>query len=150
MNVRRVLAAVAVMTTLAAFLACGCGKEDKPSPFLESERRLEGMYEECKTIEISDPLGERPEIDVDEVREMPMVIVGDSLFQFSIGRTDFPGASHELLIKSIKEKLIPLGEDCEVYPGHGPPTIIGRESKYNPFLQEDGTVGGGSGLIIPP
>jgi glyoxylase-like metal-dependent hydrolase (beta-lactamase superfamily II) len=85
-----------------------------------------------------------------KIREMPMVIVGDCLFQFSIGRTDFPGASHSLLIRSIKEKLLPLGDDCEVYPGHGPPTLIGREKKFNPFLQEDGAVGGGSGIIIPP
>jgi glyoxylase-like metal-dependent hydrolase (beta-lactamase superfamily II) len=86
-----------------------------------------------------------------KVRDMPMAIVGDCLFQFSIGRTDFPGASHALLIKSIKEKLIPLGDDCEVYPGHGPPTLIGREKKFNPFLQEDGAFGGGgAGLIVPP
>ena len=72
-----------------------------------------------------------------------------SLFQFSIGRTDFPGASHEQLIRSIKEKLLPLGDDCEVYSGHGAPTLIGREKKYNPFLQDDAPRGGGSSLIIP-
>jgi len=85
-----------------------------------------------------------------KVRDMPMVIVGDSLFQFSIGRTDFPGASHALLIRSIREKLLTLGDDCEVYPGHGPPTVIGREKKYNPFLNDDPRAGGGSGLIVPP
>ena len=85
-----------------------------------------------------------------KIQGMPMVVVGDCLFQFSIGRTDFPGASHSLLIRSIKEKLLVLGDDCEVYPGHGPPTLIGRERKFNPFLQEDGTVGGGSSIIIPP
>lgn len=85
-----------------------------------------------------------------KVKDHPMVIVGDTVFQFSIGRTDFPGASHALLIRSIKEKLYPLGDDCEIYPGHGPPTLIGREKKYNPFLQEDGpAAGAGSGLIIP-
>ena len=62
------------------------------------------------------------------------VIVGDALFQMSIGRTDFPGGSHELLISGIKEKLLPLGDDFEVYPGHGPPTKMGYEKKYNPFL----------------
>lgn len=86
-----------------------------------------------------------------KISGMPMVMVGDSLFQFSIGRTDFPGASHAQLIRSIREKLLPLGDNCEVYPGHGPPTIIGREKKYNPFLQEDGGMGGGGGssIIIP-
>jgi len=83
-----------------------------------------------------------------KVRDMPMVIVGDCLFQFSIGRTDFPGASHQLLIRSIKEKLFPLGDETEVYSGHGPPTLIGREKKYNPFLQE-GAQSEGGGIIIP-
>ncbi|MFO8056383.1 MAG: MBL fold metallo-hydrolase [bacterium] len=83
-----------------------------------------------------------------KIEDMPMVIVGDCLFQFSIGRTDFPGASHAQLIKSIKERILPLGDDCEVYPGHGPPTLVGREKKYNPFLQE-GSSAGGSNIIIP-
>jgi len=62
------------------------------------------------------------------------VIVGDALFRLSIGRTDFPGGSFEALINGIKEKLYPLGDDIEAYPGHGPPTTIGYERKYNPFL----------------
>jgi len=66
-----------------------------------------------------------------------MAIVGDLLFQFSVGRTDFPGASHQQLINSIKTKLYPLGDNLEVYPGHGPPTILKQEKKYNPFLQDD-------------
>lgn len=69
-----------------------------------------------------------------------LAIVGDVLFQFSIGRTDFPGASHHQLIRSIKTKLYPLGDNLEVYPGHGPPTTIGQEKKYNPFLQEDAEI----------
>jgi glyoxylase-like metal-dependent hydrolase (beta-lactamase superfamily II) len=80
----------------------------------------------------------------------PMVFSGDCLFQFSIGRTDFPGASHAALIKSIKEKLLTLGDNTEVYSGHGPPTLIGREKKYNPFLQEDQRGGGGGSSIIIP
>ena len=71
-----------------------------------------------------------------KIRGQDMVIVGDTLFQFSIGRTDFPGADHETLIRSIKDKLFPLGDNCQVYPGHGPPTLIGRERKFNPFLNE--------------
>ena len=62
------------------------------------------------------------------------VVVGDVLFRLSIGRTDFPGGSFEALISGIKEKLYPLGDNIETYPGHGPPTTIGYERKYNPFL----------------
>ena len=59
---------------------------------------------------------------------------GDSLFACGIGRTDFPGASQDVLIKAIKEKLFVLDDDVVVYPGHGEPSTIGREKKENPFL----------------
>ncbi|HEX8531612.1 MAG TPA: MBL fold metallo-hydrolase [Cytophagales bacterium] len=62
-------------------------------------------------------------------------IGGDVLFQGSIGRYDLPGGNQQTLIGSITEKLLPLGDDVTVYPGHGPQTTIGRERKYNPFLQ---------------
>jgi len=71
-----------------------------------------------------------------EIIGKKMAVVGDVLFRFSVGRTDFPGGSHRQLIQSIKTKLYPLGDDCEIYPGHGPPTTIGLEKKHNPFLQE--------------
>lgn len=67
-------------------------------------------------------------------RKKNVVIAGDVLFYESIGRTDLPGGNHPTLIKSIKEKLFPLGEACTVYPGHGPETTIGHEMKNNPFL----------------
>lgn len=59
---------------------------------------------------------------------------GDTLFQRSVGRTDFPGGSFEKLSKSIKEKLFLLPDTTEVYPGHGPKTSIGFEKKYNEIL----------------
>jgi len=62
------------------------------------------------------------------------IIVGDTLFAGSIGRTDLPGGNHQLLISRIKEKLLPLPETTRVYPGHGPMTTIGQEKLYNPFL----------------
>ena len=62
------------------------------------------------------------------------VIGGDVLFQRSIGRTDLPGGSHETLLKNIRQKLLVLPEETIVYSGHGLPTTIGDEKKYNPFL----------------
>ncbi|MDP1853380.1 MAG: MBL fold metallo-hydrolase [Candidatus Omnitrophota bacterium] len=59
---------------------------------------------------------------------------GDTLFAFGIGRTDFPGASGDLLISSIREKLFKLADNIVVYPGHGEPTTIGKEKEGNPFL----------------
>ena len=62
------------------------------------------------------------------------VFVGDVLFAGSVGRTDLPGGSTEQLLDSIMNKLLPLGDDVEVYSGHGPTTTIGQERKTNPFL----------------
>lgn len=62
------------------------------------------------------------------------VFVGDCLFENSIGRTDLPGGSHGQLMDSINEKILPLGDDFEVFSGHGPETTIGREKRSNPFL----------------
>lgn len=61
--------------------------------------------------------------------------VGDVLFQGSIGRTDFPQGDHDALIRSIKEKLFPLGDETEFIPGHGPMSNFGEERRYNPFLR---------------
>lgn len=62
------------------------------------------------------------------------VFVGDVLFAGSVGRTDLPGGSTEQLMDSIRNKLLPLGDDVEVYSGHGPVTTIGHERLTNPFL----------------
>lgn len=64
-----------------------------------------------------------------------VVFTGDTLFQGSIGRTDFPGGSLPVLLKSIREKLLILPDETTVYPGHGPATTIGREKLENPFLR---------------
>jgi hydroxyacylglutathione hydrolase len=62
-------------------------------------------------------------------------IVGDVLFSGSIGRSDLPGGDHATLIRSIKDKLIPLGDDVSFICGHGPASTIGRERASNPFLK---------------
>jgi glyoxylase-like metal-dependent hydrolase (beta-lactamase superfamily II) len=61
-------------------------------------------------------------------------MAGDVLFQGSIGRTDLPGGDHNLLINSIKDKLLILPPETRVYSGHGPETSIGFERQNNPFL----------------
>lgn len=62
-----------------------------------------------------------------------ILIAGDTLFRDSIGRTDFPGGSHEELLNSIRTKLYILPDETQVLPGHGPATTIGYEKRYNPF-----------------
>ncbi|MBN1413949.1 MAG: MBL fold metallo-hydrolase [Bacteroidales bacterium] len=68
-------------------------------------------------------------------RENNLVIAGDVLFDGSIGRSDFPGGNHNILIKGIMEKLMTLPRETLVYPGHGSVTSIGHEYDTNPFLQ---------------
>jgi glyoxylase-like metal-dependent hydrolase (beta-lactamase superfamily II) len=63
-----------------------------------------------------------------------IIFVGDTLFNGSIGRTDFPGGSFKDLIDSIKDRLMCYDDEVICYPGHGPATTVGFERKYNPFL----------------
>ena len=63
-----------------------------------------------------------------------IVISGDVLFYGSIGRSDLPTGNHDLLIESIRQKLLVLPTDTIVYPGHGPETTIGFEKENNPFF----------------
>ena len=63
------------------------------------------------------------------------VITGDTLFADGVGRTDFPGSSHESLIEGIRNKLFTLPEPTLVYPGHGPSSTIGHEKLNNPYVR---------------
>jgi glyoxylase-like metal-dependent hydrolase (beta-lactamase superfamily II) len=69
-------------------------------------------------------------IKVDDI-----VFTGDTLFLGGVGRTDFPGSSEKDLFRSIREKLLVLGDSTIIYPGHGPESTIGKERERNPFLQ---------------
>jgi glyoxylase-like metal-dependent hydrolase (beta-lactamase superfamily II) len=62
------------------------------------------------------------------------LFVGDTLFAGSIGRTDLPGGDYATLIASIRNVLLPLGDEAVVHSGHGPDTTIGEERRNNPFL----------------
>jgi hydroxyacylglutathione hydrolase len=67
----------------------------------------------------------------------PLLVVGDTLFAGSIGRTDLPGGDLSTLMRSIRDVLLPFGDEARVLSGHGPETTIGRERRTNPFLQPD-------------
>ena len=67
------------------------------------------------------------------MEEAGMLICGDTLFEESVGRTDFPGGSMSTLVRSIKEKLFTLPDNTKCYPGHGGSTTIGYEKQNNPF-----------------
>lgn len=65
-----------------------------------------------------------------------VVFSGDALFSAGIGRSDFPGSDGDLLVENIRHRLLSLPDVTVVYSGHGPPTTIGNERKFNPFLAE--------------
>jgi glyoxylase-like metal-dependent hydrolase (beta-lactamase superfamily II) len=68
------------------------------------------------------------------IDRLKLLIAGDTLFRESVGRTDFPYADHDMLISSIKNKLMKLDDEVQVITGHGEFTTIEHEKKYNPFL----------------
>jgi glyoxylase-like metal-dependent hydrolase (beta-lactamase superfamily II) len=65
-----------------------------------------------------------------------VLFTGDTLFRESIGRTDLPGGDYSWIMRSILDTIIPLGDEVQLYPGHGEATSIGHEVLYNPFIVE--------------
>ena len=74
----------------------------------------------------------RAPYDQQDVSEV--MFSGDLLFEGSIGRTDLPGGDHATMLRSLTDKVLPLGDDIVVLPGHGNQTSIGRERATNPYL----------------
>ncbi len=89
-----------------------------------------------KTFEVLHCPGHAPGHVVFVDREGRFAIVGDVLFKGSVGRTDLPGGDHATLMRSIHDKLLPLGDDVTFLCGHGPHSTIGEERRSNPFLQD--------------
>jgi glyoxylase-like metal-dependent hydrolase (beta-lactamase superfamily II) len=72
----------------------------------------------------------------ESVEAAQLCLSGDVLFAGSIGRTDLPGGDTDTMMRSLRDKVLPLPDDTVVLPGHGPVTTIGRERATNPFLRE--------------
>lgn len=122
---------------------------------VQQQAMMFGMSETIPNVEITEYLkaGDIIKIGHGELKVIPVpghsqgsialycekdkfVIVGDALFQGSIGRTDLPGGNYEQLIDSIRNNLLTLPEDTVVYSGHGPATTIGTEKRTNPFVRQ--------------
>lgn len=65
-----------------------------------------------------------------------VLFTGDTLFRESIGRTDLPGGDYSWIMRSIIDNILPLGDEVNIYPGHGDVSDLGHESMYNPFVVE--------------
>ncbi|MEX0748191.1 MAG: MBL fold metallo-hydrolase [Rhodothermales bacterium] len=115
----------------AAMFGVGIERPPEPEMFLsEGDRIPIGNTE----LEVLFTPGHSPGSICFYERVGGLVVSGDVLFQGSIGRTDLWRGSLPELMRSIFQKLVPLGDDVRVFPGHGPETTIGRERAANPFL----------------
>ena len=120
----------------AALAAQTYGLNYKESP-KAGKKLVEGEYIEFGNtkLKIIHVPGHAPGHVVFYDQESAVAQVGDVLFAGSIGRTDFPQGDHATLIRSIKERLLPLGDDVDFIPGHGPMSTLGDERRTNPFLR---------------
>jgi hydroxyacylglutathione hydrolase len=88
------------------------------------------------TFEVLEAPGHSPGSIVYFNRANRFALMGDVLFKGSIGRTDLPRGDHATLLASIRDKILPLGDDVVFLPGHGPASSVGEERATNPFLQD--------------
>lgn len=88
------------------------------------------------TINIINTPGHTPGGVSIHIPEEDILITGDTLFRESIGRTDLPGGCYNTLMNSIVEKIVPLGNNTTIFPGHGGKSTISHEMMFNPFITE--------------
>jgi glyoxylase-like metal-dependent hydrolase (beta-lactamase superfamily II) len=120
-----------VMGKTAEMYGVPYDQSPQPEKFLEDKQVIE--LGELRFNCIFTP-GHSPGSITFHFEKEKVMIAGDVLFHGSIGRTDLPRGDHATLINSIKNKLLPLGDDIKVYSGHGPSTVTGFEKLNNPFL----------------
>ena len=87
-----------------------------------------------ETLHVRHCPGHTPGHVVFHAPQIDRAFVGDVLFAGSIGRTDFPGGTHQQLIDSITQRLWPMGDQTVFIPGHGPESTFGRERRSNPYV----------------
>jgi len=86
-------------------------------------------------VEVRDVSGHSPGSVLFYIPALEMAVVGDAIFQGSIGRTDFEESNHELLLKNIREQVYTLPDNTTLLPGHGPATTVAFEKANNPYVR---------------
>jgi hydroxyacylglutathione hydrolase len=86
------------------------------------------------TLEVLHTPGHSPGSISLVIKDEGKILVGDLVFQGSVGRTDLPGGSMDKLVTNVKEKIFIFPDDTKLFPGHGPATNVGVEKRTNPFL----------------
>ncbi|AKA39848.1 MBL fold metallo-hydrolase [Yersinia ruckeri] len=122
---------------------------------LPAQSRMFGLSE-CQSFEPTRWLEEGDEVSVGNMRlsvlhcpghtpghivfinqDDRLALTGDVIFKGGVGRSDFPRGDHQQLINSIRNKLLPLGDDMAFIPGHGPMSTMGHERQTNPFIIDE-------------
>ena len=111
----------------------GLTTEPQPEPTDELIPGESFQFGDC-TFEISFAPGHSPGHVIFVARPESLALVGDVVFQGSIGRTDLPGGSFETLMASIRREILSLPDETILFPGHGSATTVGQERDTNPFL----------------
>ncbi|MBI1222212.1 MAG: MBL fold metallo-hydrolase [Bacteroidetes bacterium] len=86
-------------------------------------------------VELREAPGHSPGSLLFVLHNQKEVLVGDVIFEESIGRTDLPGGNHETLLASISKEVYSLPDDYVLHPGHGRATTVGHEKRFNPFVR---------------
>lgn len=110
----------------------GCPCTVKPNAYLKDGEEITIADVTCKVIATP---GHTKGSCCYYVEEAGILVCGDTIFEESVGRTDFPTGSSGQLVRSIKEKIFTLPDETVLYPGHGDSTTVEHEKKYNPFCQ---------------
>lgn len=128
----------------AAAFGLAVGAQPEPTHRLAHGQRL--VAGGC-SLDVRDAPGHAPGHVILVAPDRSFAIVGDVVFQGSIGRTDLPGGDFHRLMRSIREEVLTLPDTTVLHSGHGPPTTVGNERIGNPFLVPHfgGDEGGGSG-----
>jgi glyoxylase-like metal-dependent hydrolase (beta-lactamase superfamily II) len=111
----------------------GIDLEEQPEPTHELTHGLRFELGSC-ALDVRYTPGHAPGHVILVADDESFAIVGDVVFQGSIGRADLPGGDMRTLMKSIREQVLTLPDHTRLYPGHGPPTTVGHERFGNPFL----------------
>jgi len=120
-----------LLPTQAAMYGLGPAETFEPTRWLDHGDTVQ--VGDCELEVLACP-GHTPGHVVFFHRASKQAFVGDVLFAGSIGRTDFPRGDFDTLIRSIQERLLPLGDDVTFHCGHGPDSTLGHERRTNPFL----------------
>ncbi|MCG7898272.1 MAG: MBL fold metallo-hydrolase [Candidatus Thiodiazotropha lotti] len=121
------------MDQQADMFGFGDGRKCTPDQWLEHGDQVSLGDEKLEVIHCP---GHTPGHIIFFHRDSRVAQVGDVLFKGSIGRTDFPRGDHQALLRSIRERLWPLGDDVRFIPGHGPDSTFGEERQTNPFVAD--------------